>query len=207
MAKKRRKKSSSSKGKSDVLRIDFRKEEEGGGGGIRVPENDYAVKLVAVKKIRSSEKDTPGILIKCKITDGKHKGKTIPDRLWITPKSLWRIRSLLEAIGVTVPKKAVDIPLKKLLGKEFGITVVDDDPYKGRIKSTIADFIDLETLNEDDDEDDDDIDDDDLEDDEDDDDDDVDDEDDDDDDDEEEDDDDEDDDDDDDLDELDLDDL
>lgn len=156
MAKKKRSKKSKGS-KADVVRIDFNKEVEGGGGGIRVPENDYAVKLVSAKNIRASEKDTPGILIKCKITDGKHKGKAITDRLWITPKSLWRIRALLEAIGVSVPKSAVNIPLKKLIGKELGITVVDDDPYKGKIKSTIADFIDLETLNEaDDDEDEDD---------------------------------------------------
>jgi hypothetical protein len=164
-----KKKKSSSSGK-DVLRIDFRKEEEGGGGGIRIPENDYAAKIVGAKKIRSSEKDTPGILIKCKVTSGKQKGKVLPDRLWITPKSLWRIRSLLEAIGVTVPKSVVNVPLKKLLNKELGITVVDDDPYQGRIKSKIADFIDLETLNEDnddeDDDDDEDVDDDDSDDDE-----------------------------------------
>lgn len=146
MAKKKRKKSGGSSG--EVVTLDFRKEAEGGGGGVRVPENDYAAKIVKAKFERSSEKDTPGIIVTLKITEGKHSGKKIVDRLWITEKSYWRIRELLESIGVTVPKSVVKLPLKKLIGKELGITVVDDDPYKGKIRSTIAGYIDLETLNE-----------------------------------------------------------
>jgi hypothetical protein len=148
--KRRRKSGGSSRGKGEIVRIDFRKEEEGGGGGIRLPENDYAAKILKAKKVRSSEKDTPGIAVTFQLTEGKYKGKKITDRLWITPKSLWRIRALLEALGVTVPKKAVDLPLGKITGKELGITLTDDDPYQGRIRSRVSDFVDLETLGEDD---------------------------------------------------------
>lgn len=144
MAKKRR--SSKSSGSADVFTIDFGKEVEGGGGGVRVPENDYKLKILKLKKIRASEKDTPGIAITVKIVDGKYAGKKLTDRLWITPKSLWRLRSLLEALGMEVPKKAVKLPSKKLVGKEVGATIVDDEPYKGKIKSKIGDWIDLETL-------------------------------------------------------------
>lgn len=152
------------KGSSDTIRLDFGKEVEGGGGGIRLPENDYKGKILKIKKIRASEKDTPGLAVTIKITDGKFSGKKITDRLWITPKSLWRIRSMLEALGLTVPKKAINLPTKKLIGKELGITVIDDEPYQGRIKSKIGDFVDLETLadlydDEDEDEDDEDLDD------------------------------------------------
>lgn len=145
MAKKRKKKSGSG-GSAEVIRIDFGKEVEGGGGGVRLPESDYKAKIIKIKKIRSEEKDTPGIAVTMKITEGKFEGKKLTDRLWITPKSLWRVRALLEALGISVPKKAVNLPTKKLVGKEVGITVIDDDPYKGRIKSKIGDFIDLETL-------------------------------------------------------------
>lgn len=159
MAKKRRK----SGGSADVISVDFSKEVEGGGGGIRLPENDYKIKIIKVKKIRSSEKDTPGIAVTVKVAEGKFEGKKLTDRLWLTPKSLWRVRSLLESLGLSVPKKVVNIPTKGLVGKELGATVIDDDPYNGRIKSKIGDFIDLETLadldDDEDDEDDDDLDD------------------------------------------------
>lgn len=160
MAKKRRSKGSA--GSADVFVIDFSKEVEGGGGGTRVPENDYRLKILKAKKIRASEKDTPGIAVTVKIAEGKFEGKKITDRLWITPKSLWRIRSLLEALGMEVPKKALKIPVKKLIGQEVGATIIDDDPYNGRIRSKIGDWIDLETLadldDEDEDEDDDELD-------------------------------------------------
>ena len=142
--KKRRSKGSN----SDVVTIDFRKEVDGGGAGVRLPENDYAVKIVKAKFGRSAEKDTPGITVTFKITEGKYKGKKITDSLWITPRSLWRVRSLLESLGVEVPKSILKLPLKPLVGKELGITVTDDEPYQGRIKSRVSDFIDLETLND-----------------------------------------------------------
>jgi hypothetical protein len=160
LAKKRR--SSKSSGSADVFNIDFSKEVEGGGGGVRVPENDYKLKILKLKKIRASEKDTPGIAVTVKIVEGKFAGKKLTDRLWITPKSLWRLRSLLEALGMEVPKKALKLPAKKIVGKEVGATIIDDDPYNGRIKSKIGDWIDLETLadldDEDEDEDEDDLD-------------------------------------------------
>lgn len=146
MAKKRR--SSKSSGSADVFVVDFSKEVEGGGGGTRVPENDYKVKIIKAKKERSKEKDTPGVILTLKIVEGKFAGKKMIERLWITPKSLWRLRSLLEALGMEVPKKALKIPAKKLVGKEVGATIIDDDPYNGRIKSKVGDWIDLETLSE-----------------------------------------------------------
>lgn len=133
--------------KKDVIRVDFSKA-EGGIGGVRIPENDYRFKVVKVKKGKSSEKETPGLFVTLKVMEGKHKGKTIPDRLWLTPKSYNRLREFMEAMGLKVPNKAVDIPYKKFKGKELGGTVVDDEPYQGRIRSKIGAYIDLETLEE-----------------------------------------------------------
>lgn len=142
-----RKRSGSSR--DDVIRVDFGKEEEGGGAGVRVKEGDYLGKIISVKKGRSSEKDTPYVQVDVKILDaGKAKGKIVSDRLYITPKSLFRLRSLLEALGLTVPKKVVNIPGKKLVGKEVGITAVDDE-WEGRIRSRIGDFLDPDDLDDD----------------------------------------------------------
>lgn len=109
-----------------VVRIDFGKEEEGGGGG-RIPKGwksgDYHVRILGAKTGRSEDKDTPFVEVKFKVLEGRRKGGTFSERLYITPKSLKRIRLLLEAIGVKVPKSAVNLPLAKLKGKDLWVEI------------------------------------------------------------------------------------
>lgn len=139
-----------------TLHIDFGKEEEGGGGNrIHWPEGDYHVQILKASTGRSSEKDTPYLEVHFKVLDGKKKGKTFAEQLYITPKSLTRIRLLLEAIGVKVPKSAVNIPLKKLRGKTLWVELGDEERegYDTRSRVTFRGFESEEEHDEEDDED------------------------------------------------------
>ena len=49
---------------------------------------------------------------------------------------LWKLRGLLVAAGFNVPKKRMAIDPMKLMGKEVGIMLMDDE-YDGKEKSTI----------------------------------------------------------------------
>jgi hypothetical protein len=135
------------------IRIDFSKEEEVGGGRVHWPEGDYHVKIKSAKATRSSEKDTPGIQVTFVVLDGKKKGKTISDTLWITPKSLSRVRRLLEAVGVKVPKSAINLPLGKLAGKSLWIELQDEerDGYETRSRVAFDGFTSEDDYEEDDD--------------------------------------------------------
>lgn len=137
-----------------VIPIDFSKDESEGGRK-RYPEGDYAVKYTKYKTGRSKDKDTPYVRVYFIITEGKYKGQEFSDELYLTDKSLWRIRGFLEAMGVAVPKKKVSVNFKKYIGKTLGVTLSDDE-YNKRIRSRVSDFLDEETLrgaDEDDDED------------------------------------------------------
>lgn len=127
----------------DLIVADFSKE-EGGGRRPRVPEGDYRVKVKEVKSDTSKEGNRMYVWTFVGL-DGKLKGKEIRDYTTVTPKSLWKLRSVLEAIGIDVPKSAVRLKSRDVVGKELGITV-NDDEYNGRVSSKIADYIDLETL-------------------------------------------------------------
>lgn len=141
----RRSRSGSASGTSKgVIPIDFRKDESEGGRR-RFPEADYHVKYVGFKTGNSKEADTPYVRVSLEIVDGKYKGEKVGDYLYLTDKSLWRLRSFLEAMGVAVPKKKVNVNFKKYIGKELGITLGDDE-YQGRIRSRVTDFLDLDTL-------------------------------------------------------------
>lgn len=124
--------------KGTTIKLPFDKEEEagGGGGGGRFKEGDYKVKIIKVGTGRSKEKDTPFIGLTFKFADGKYKGKKIEDRLYITPKSLGRIRGLLKVVGIKVPKgkKAMKLDYSKLKGKTLAISLEDEARGEGKKK-------------------------------------------------------------------------
>lgn len=132
--------------KAGVLSVDFSNVKEG-GGGVRMPENDYHLKIASVKEDISEKSGNPMLVIQFGFVDkkaAKKAGGTIRENFVLQEKSLWKLRDLLEAVGVKVPKRTVQIPIKKLVGKELGGTIVDDEPYNGRIKSKIADYMTLD---------------------------------------------------------------
>lgn len=139
-----RSRSSKESSSKTPIAIDFTKDESEGGRR-RFPEGDYHVKYTGYKTGRSKEKDTPYVRVMFKILDGKYKSETVSDFLYLSDKALWRIRSFLEALGVAVPKKKVNINFAKYVGKELGITLVDDE-YEGRVRSRVGDYLDLDTL-------------------------------------------------------------
>lgn len=125
-----------------IVTVDFSDtESRGGKKGARssyVPPNDYAVKVTRAELSKSSEKETPGIRVFFKVTQGKYKGKELMDNLWLTKKSLWRVRQSLEAMGVKVPSDKFKVDPKALVGKECGVTV-DDEEYENKIRSRVVD--------------------------------------------------------------------
>jgi hypothetical protein len=152
------KSSTKSKKAGDII-IPFSKEKEG-KGATKVPEGDYRVRIVKVKP-DTSESGNPMLIWDFEIAKGqKGAGKKVRDYTTLTDKSLWKVRSILEALGLDVPKKKdIKVNAKKLVGQELGVTLYDDEYEsngKTRVSSKISDYLDLDTLtgaDEDDDED------------------------------------------------------
>jgi hypothetical protein len=61
---------------------------------------------------------------------------TYPCRVTLNEESMWKVRELLVACGMTVPKKRIKVDPEKLIGKELGM-VLEDDEYEGKMKSVI----------------------------------------------------------------------
>lgn len=137
--------SSKSRPPAGTVRIDFSKVKD--GGRVRVPEGDYVVKVKAVKQ-ETSQSGNPMLVWTFTGTDGKLKGRDLTDRTSLQTNALWKVRDVLEAMGVKVPKKIVDLPLKPLIGKELGVTLFDDE-YEGRISSKVGDYISPDSIGDD----------------------------------------------------------
>lgn len=130
--------------------IDFSGVESGGGGGggARVPEADYALVVDKVTEAESKNSGNSMLVWDFKIAKGKYKGKRLK-RVYatLTVDSLWKLKSILEALGLPSDKIEIKAILKKAPGKECGGTLVDDE-YEGKIKSEIAEFMTSEELDE-----------------------------------------------------------
>lgn len=128
----------------DYLVADFSKM-EGSGGRPHVPEGDYHVRITAVKNDTSKEGNRMYVWTYTGVS-GKLKGKQIIDYTAITPKSLWKLWQVLEALNVSAKSdSAVKIKIKSLVGKEMAVTLVDDE-YNGRVTSKVSDYMDLDTF-------------------------------------------------------------
>ena len=101
-----------------------------------VPAGDYILQIKDYEiRTKKDDESKRHISWTCEISKpSQYAGKTIYYISSLVPENLWNLRNLLEDIGVKVPKKMVDVPLGKLVGKAFGATLDDDDynPEKPR---------------------------------------------------------------------------
>lgn len=108
---------------------------------VRVAPGDYIGKVVKVEKKNSSEKGTPGLYVTFEGLSGEFKGKRLQDRHWLTKDSLWTLRNMLEAMGYKVKPSKMTITDAMILGKKVGLTLIDGEEYKGRVRSEVGDYI------------------------------------------------------------------
>lgn len=115
-------------------------EDKGNERPRRLPEGDYRLKIVSVDDHTSKKKEdgsggNPGW--KFVLAPVDFPRATYPYYTDFQDKTAFKIRNLLVAAGINVPKKRVNIDPNKLVGKFVGATL-EDDEYDGREKSTIA---------------------------------------------------------------------
>lgn len=102
----------------------------------RVPEGDYRMKIVGVDDhLKDGQKVSEQWVFTLQIPG---KRGTYP--LYcnhVDAKQAWKIRNLCLAAGMQAPKKRVKLDPNKLVGKEIG-AALEDDEYDGKIKSVIV---------------------------------------------------------------------
>jgi hypothetical protein len=127
--------------------VDFTKVKEQGNFNPRhKPAGDYRMKITKVDDHTSKSGNDNWVFTIVPTTDQR---ATYPYYVSADPEQAWKIRNLLLAAGVSVPKKKVAVdPNKLLVGKEIGVTL-EDDEYEGRMKSSIVQTFPVDDLEED----------------------------------------------------------
>lgn len=75
------------------------------------------------------------------IVDGPYAGKQIIDRLPQTERAMFRSAAFLQALGVKIAKKKLALNPKSLIGRPVDILVEDGEPYNGRVKSEVREYL------------------------------------------------------------------
>lgn len=129
MAKRTR--GSKSKVKVDLSGVESRK----------VPEEGiYNVKVESVEETESNNSGKPLLKWVFVITDGEFKGMKLFENTSLQPQALFKLKNVLEGLGVDIPNKAFDIDLSEMIGLTASVDVVNEK-FEGNKKAVIAEYI------------------------------------------------------------------
>lgn len=100
----------------------------------RIPEGDYRARIVKVEDGESKKDQTFQYIFTIKVL--KYSTTAYPFYCKLQENQLWKLRNILVAAGMSVPKKRINLDPNKVVGKEIGVSMVDDE-YDGKDKSVI----------------------------------------------------------------------
>lgn len=122
--------------KASARAIDFTNVKEGSGfNKKRMPAGDYVAKITRVEDSPSKKDNEPQWLFSITLED--HKSVTYPYYCKLVENQLWKLRNLIQACGIAVPRKKIKLDPERLVGKLIGVTL-EDDEYDGKAQSVIA---------------------------------------------------------------------
>ena len=124
------------KKRADVV-VDFTGVESGGRA---VADGNYVLEVISIEEKESSE-GNPYLAWKWKVTDdGPYKGATVYDNTSLKSTALWRLKGLLECMGVDVANGKQGINFGELKGQTVQAKIVNET-YQGKEKPRIAEFL------------------------------------------------------------------
>jgi len=126
--------------KSNTLSIDFEGVESGGGRPI--PDGIYTAAIKKVEEKEGQDSGEPYLSIPWTITGGGKKkthGAVAWDTLSLQPQALWRLRTLLESLGLEVPEGVMEIDPEDLVGLECEIEITNED-YQGKDRPRVTGY-------------------------------------------------------------------
>lgn len=109
-------------------------------GGRRCPDGEYQAEIFEAE-LEESKAGNPMIVAKWKITAGKYKGTTIYDQISLVPQALWKLKTLLEVLGVDPQEDDVEASeyVSEILEKEATI-IVKNETYEGEDRPKVVGY-------------------------------------------------------------------
>lgn len=144
---------SSRKGRNDSVNVDLSGVES---SRKTIPEGTYTLTVNAANQ-KNSSNNNPMIVFEFEVADGPYKGVPLYENCSLQPQALFKLKSVLEALGFEIPNKAFDLNLRDLIGLTCEVEV-GHEVYEGKKRARILEYLtpdldDEEDENDDDDDD------------------------------------------------------
>ena len=113
-----------------------------------IPEGTYEV-VVNEATQKNSRDGNPMIAFEFEVAEGAHKGAKLYENCSLQPQALFKLKSVLLALGMDIPNKAFDLNLRDLVGLTCEVEV-GHEVYEGKKRARILQYNDPEETQEDD---------------------------------------------------------
>ena len=141
---------SSRKGRNDSVNVDLSGVES---SRKTIPEGTYTLTVNAANQ-KNSSNNNPMIAFEFEVADGPYKGVPLYENCSLQPQALFKLKSVLEALGFEIPNKAFDLNLRDLIGLTCEVEV-GHEVYEGKKRAQILEYLTPDLDDEEDEEDDD----------------------------------------------------
>lgn len=105
-----------------------------------IPEGVYTLVVDSATQ-KSSQSGSPMIVFEFSVAEGKYQGSKLYENCSLQPQALFKLKSVLIALGLDIPNKAFDLDLKDLIGMTCEAEV-GHEVYEGKKKARILEYID-----------------------------------------------------------------
>ena len=107
-----------------------------------IPEGTYEV-VVNEATQKDSRDGNPMISFEFEVAEGAHKGAKLYENCSLQPQALFKLKSVLLALGMDIPNKAFDLNLRDLVGLTCEVEV-GHEVYEGKKRARILQYNDPE---------------------------------------------------------------
>ena len=111
-----------------------------------IPEGTYEV-VVNEANQKDSRDGNPMIAFEFEVAEGAHKGAKLYENCSLQPQALFKLKSVLMALGMDIPNKAFDLNLRDLVGLTCEVEV-GHEVYEGKKRARILQYNDPEETQE-----------------------------------------------------------
>lgn len=111
-----------------------------------IPEGTYEVVVNSATQ-KDSRDGNPMIAFEFEVAEGAHKGAKLFENCSLQPQALFKLKSVLLALGIEIPNKAFDLNLRDLVGLTCEVEV-GHETYEGKKRARILQYNDPEDTDE-----------------------------------------------------------